>query len=158
MLRSRPLILVVFALAIVLVALVVVGESRAGPPDAVYSEATLYISYLSPSGQGRVTIERIVRASQPWNFVRETSKATFADSVYYETTYGLASPAQAQAYGASRGGRAVPFPPLNLWCVQLSNGSIIFVGEHHDMYNADYILHEAADAEAAAANVGCNLR
>ena len=104
---------------------------------------------------------RIVRAGQPSNFIAEMSKATYADSVYYGTTYSLEGlPVDGSLPVGHPSNRPAPFPPLNLWCVYLGASgrpaaAIAFIGEHHDIYNADYILHEAVDAQAVLASVGC---
>ena len=76
------------------------------------------------------------------------SYASHGDSVYYRTDYG---------YGKrGRGPRPLPFPPQEVWCVLLgreidsgddatdTSPSVVFVALHLDMYNADEIIHEAA--------------
>jgi hypothetical protein len=160
MLRSRRFMAVVFVLVLILLGLFLANETGTGIPDQVVAEANAYARYLRVTTKSDVVELRIVTAAQPAGFVSEMSKASYADSVYYGSTYSLRSAAEGALSPRVSGTRPGPFPPLNLWCVYLGPSgkpatTVVFIGEHHDIYNADYILHEAVDADAALAKVGC---
>ena len=149
------------AAAVIVAALVIVVAADGGPaaPEAVQAMADDYARYLSFSSPQPVSVQRIVRAARPELFVQEISKATYSDSVYYRTAYSLKQLAETGRPGPATiyGVRPVPYPPKELWCVQLSDGGVVLIGQHHDMYNADWVLHGAADMNAMVERVGCQL-
>jgi hypothetical protein len=93
--------------------------------------------------------------------------------VYYQTTYryvvlGLpatATPWPGELSSAGKGLRPLPFPPIEVWCVQLgqigqASPGVVLVVLHQDIYNADWILYEPAAGSVAELNailsrVGC---
>ena len=103
------------------------------------------------------------------------SQAVFGDSAYYQIDY---------SYSGKRGSglKPRPFPPKEVWCVLLgrersstddSTGettyAVVFVAEHHDLYNADIVIHEGArdpftqdsftqDFMESLAMIDCDLR
>ncbi len=167
--RTWVLLSVALAFLAVMIALELVASSSQ-PPDAVRMAAQDYAQYLnspaqtsggeqaSSAQQGGASVRRISRAARPHAFTAAMGKASFADSVYYGTTYSLEELASRRLAGSTlSGSRPIPYPPTELWCVQLSNGQIIFVGQYIDLYNADWIMHEPVDASDSAQKVGCNL-
>jgi hypothetical protein len=87
---------------------------------------------------------------------------SLGDSVVYQTDYD---------YGAaeSRGGKPLPFPPVDVWCVLLVRGEDsdattgIFVALHQDLHNADWVIHRGwkdlsvREFDRMASAVGCRL-
>lgn len=141
------------------IALAAYAAQPSGPPEAVQLRASAFANYVRVASGQNVAIERTVRAAHPGRFTQAMSKATYGDSVYYATAYGLQQLAETGRGGQRTisGPRPLPYPPKELWCVQLSNGDTIAIAQHQDMYNADWILHEISDQAAIAATVGCNL-
>ena len=161
--RLWVLLAVTLAFISVIVALELVA-SNSQPPGDVRSAAQQYVQYVnasqpaSVSQQGSASVQGIVRAARRQAFTPAMSKASFADSAYYRTTYGRQDLASGRlAVSTLSGPRPIPYPPKELWCVQLSDGQIIFVAQHRDLYNADWILHEPVDGTESAQKVGCNL-
>ncbi len=149
---NRILAIVLAAVAIIAALIIaLLAKGAATTPDAVQTMADYYAGFVSRSTPQLVTVERIVRAARPERFEQALSKATYADSVYYRTAHSLR---QSTIIGV----RPVPYPPKSLWCVQLSDGGVIVVGQHHDLYNADWVLHEVVDADSTPARVGCALK
>jgi hypothetical protein len=146
-------------------------------PDDARVALNQYIEYRYPLSHPP-TIQRVVPSSLPWNFTAAMSHATFGDSVFFQTTHGY----QAQTGinlpgfptvtpGASNwqsggGGRPVPFPPVDVWCILLrdedQSSEVVYVAEHQDLYNADWLVHEAAgsskETNAALSKIGCDLK
>ena len=103
-----------------------------------------------------------MKASKPWNLSADTSKATFGESVYYQTDYryGVELPDQdtlGLIAGNPPNGSLMPLPysPEKAWCVFVESRissdnspdgeetiSLVLIGLHQDLYNADIILHE----------------
>jgi hypothetical protein len=143
---NRALALALAAVVIVAAVVVVLADGRPAAPESVQSMADNYARYLSFSSLEPVSVERITRAAHPERFGQNMSKATYGDSVYYRTVYSLEQMAETGQPRPGNGGRAVSFPPKELWCVLLSDGSLVVVGQHLDLYNADWVLHEVVDA------------
>ena len=109
-----------------------------------------------------LAIRETVQAARPQDFTPGMSSGSFGfGSSYFQTTYNPASP--------GTGGRALPFPPEDLWCLLLAEdgGSapqLVFVGLHGDMYRAEWVVHEPAHGSAGQAvaadlsSVGCDLK
>jgi hypothetical protein len=67
----------------------------------------------------------------------------------------------------------LPFPPTEVWCVLLevqplaegtaAEHAVVFVAQHRDIYNADWVVHEGETATSSPAlaaslsRIGCNL-
>lgn len=154
MLRSRRFTVFAFALVTVLLTLIIAEERSAGAPEEVTGLALAYAAQQAAPAQPSLRLQRLVRADQPGKLTAAMSRATFADSVFYQTSNGLAQGTPAT------GRRAIPYPARNLWCAYLGVGDqpasvVILIGEHHDIYNADYIVHELVDSASALAQVGC---
>jgi hypothetical protein len=153
---NRALAIVLTAVVIVAaLVIVVVADGKPAAPDAVQSMAADYATYLSRTGTQWVQVQRIVRAAHPERFRQEMSKATFSNGIFYNTTYNLQKMVESgRVFPGASQGRAVSYPPTEFWCALLSDGGVIAVGQHHDMFNAEWILHEMADGSVGA-QVGC---
>jgi len=164
--RAVSLALLLVALG-ALVGAFVAAEARR--PVGWEAELEKYVEYRDSLSSGTTTAQLVARASQPWNFSRDMSHASFGDSVYYRTDYG---------YDAGRGGgpRPLPFPPDEVWCVLLQRDrasttdsvgeitqEVVFSVLDRDMYNADWVIHEGASAPFSPefmedlSLVGCDL-
>jgi hypothetical protein len=129
-----------------------------GSTQAWSAALNTYIGYKSRSGEGTMTVSAVGRATHPEEFARELSGATFGDSRFYSTDYTSGGPPHEA--------RPLPYPPDDIMCVLLQQGStreVVFVAHHVDLYNADWIVHEAQGAPFAApvrnqlAGLGCAL-
>jgi hypothetical protein len=170
-------IALVMLVPLALVIIVALSAYKPGPPDKVVTAVYGYLRYQESSSQQAAAVQQIVHAGRPQNLTLQMSKATFGDSVYYQTTYGFDAPgglgSRATAtpwpreFSSQRGGvRPMPFPPVDVWCVLLRQADkaqrVVFVAEHQDLYNADWILHEPSaesqpELNAILSSVGCDL-
>ena len=173
LLRIALVMLVPLALVIV----VALPAYTPGPPDKVVAAVYNYLRYQESSSQQAGAVQQIVHAARPWNLTPQMSKATFGNSVVYQTTtnydvpgsFGLRATATLwpREFSSQRGGlRPLPFPPVDVWCVLLRQADkaqrVVFVVEHQDIYNADWILHEPnaesrPELSAILSSVGCDL-
>lgn len=174
------LLRIVFVMLMPLVLVIVVALSvyKPGPPDKVVTAVYGYLRYQESSSQQAGAVQQIVHAARPWNLTPQMSRATFGSSVVYQTTtnydvpgrFGLRATATPwpREFSSRRGGlRPLPFPPVDVWCVLLrqagdASPGVVFVAEHHDIYNADWILHEPnaesrPELNAILSSVGCDL-
>ena len=88
------------------------------------------------------------------------SQTTFGSGVIFHTR--LVSPSS--DYQSSN---PLPYPPVELWCAQLhpagaSAPLVLFIAQHEDLYNADWIVHQSSASSLAALNsdleqLGCDL-
>lgn len=101
------------------------------------------------------------RANRPWEFISELRGLTFGDSMFYQVNV---------AYTGQNGPRPLPFPPTEIWCIQLRlSGEVgagqkvdryLFVARHQDLYNADWVTYEppgdlTQSPTAVFAKIGC---
>jgi len=104
--KREALLLVPLLLLVVLVGVVAAEiPDSLGLPAAAQIRLDHYIAHVSPLDA--TTVRSIARAEKPWNFVEDTSQATFGDSAHFQVDYG------------SAGSLPLPFPPKELWCVLL---------------------------------------
>lgn len=112
----------------------------------------------------------VLTASHPENFTRDMPFNLYSQSTYYRAD----SPASAEVGEDSR--RPLPFPPPEVWCFLLADGSkseasaagfeanrVILVARHQDLFNADWLVYEAAgsnnwDVAAALDQIGCDFQ
>lgn len=151
--------------------------SESGLPAAAQARLSQYLQYPATVPQPPYGVQRIAQASQPWNFSADMSGASFGDSVIFRTTHNQLAPEPAwpletmtsgSPHTGMQGEQPLPFPPRELWCVRLGRVAsgdtrVVFVALHENLYNADWIVHEArpdvtmpallADLSA----VGCDL-
>jgi hypothetical protein len=157
--------LLVSVILLVGVGTVVVAEmpTKAGLPAVCQLRLNQYIAHISELGTA--TVQLVVRAKKPENLGKDAGYTTFGDSVYYQTEDGPP--------GNEKGGAMpLPFPPQELWCVLLKQGSratgrtsypVVFVGLHMDMYNADWIVREGPSDVSkpgvleSLSRLGCDL-
>ena len=106
------------------------------------------------------SIQQMIEATRPGNFTPQMSKATFGSGPYYRTTFS-------DRPSADQGSRALPFPPVEVWCALLRQSDstpprVVFYAQHQDLYNADWIVHEPTaqtlpELNASLAAIGCNV-
>lgn len=172
--------IVVFALCLLAAAItigVILVRAQDLPSEA-RDALNQYVQYRYSLSQP-ATIQRVARSSLPGNFAAAMSLATFGDSVFFRTTQGYqAQPANLPGFPtvtpdpngwrfSSVGGRPVPFPPTDVWCVLLketdqSSPAVVYVAQHQDLYNADWLVHEpvgdAKEITNALSKIGCDLK
>jgi hypothetical protein len=133
-----------------------------GIPADVEARLGQYIAYSFPSGIA--TVDQVERAPRAWEFRQDMGLTTFGDSVHFQTDTG---PTRTHRSNLS----ALYYPPKELWCALLAVAgesgeptySVVFVGLHMDMYNADLVVHEGArdlssqELREGLAAVGCDL-
>ena len=173
--RLLRVILVLSLPAMAIVALVI-SNKRANPGPSYASAVAAYAMFQRSTMSRPLTITQSAEARLPQNFQVSMSKASFGESVYYKTTnryYGTnesswagvgmptKTPAPVTAYDY-RPTMPIPYPPNDLWCVQLTSPDpavpkAILVALHQDIYNAEWIVHEVTDPEAVLAAVGCKF-
>ncbi len=144
-------IVFVLALPVAAVLIIVLSGNR---PGSSTSMATLVTDYVYPFIDRGAAIKQYVQASLPQNFRAEMSKASYGNTPYYATTH--------RANPNYPGQMPLPYPPNDLWCVQLKSADpaapqVVVIALHQDIYNADWVMHEVTDPEAVLAAVGCKF-
>ena len=169
----------VLCLAAVAVAALIISNNRANPRPAHELAVEEYMAYRRSAAIPTLTVKQYVEARLPQNFRAEMSKLSFGNAAYYATDrrYDQSAdhltdvgiwPATMTATIVStqttgyRGGMPMPYPPNNLWCVQLSSSdpaapTVVVAGLHQDMYNAEWIVHEVTDPETVLPAIGCQF-
>jgi hypothetical protein len=142
-----------------------------------------YVGYERDDRGVDLTVTRMAHATRPWLFMAAASSATFGDGPYYRTSRsyqvvtvtvtlppgpGGGATSSETTYRSGSGGRALPYPPKEVWCVLLEDGEgrsrVVFAALHSDLYNAGWIMHEASAAPASAelehtlSEIGCALQ
>lgn len=160
---KRRALLIVPVLLLVVLAFAVTAQipQAAGLPARVETRLSQYVD--SPFAPDGTSVVRVVRARKPWSFTKEMSGRVLGDSVYFQTDHSLI-PAR------SGGPSPLPFPPKELWCAllecpdgsTLGSHTILFVGLHMDIYNGDWLVHEARDPTSPELRrfitmIGCDL-
>jgi hypothetical protein len=119
-------------------------------PKPWRTELNRYLLSLEARRSERITVQLIEVASKPWEFTSMMSGSTWGETQHFFTDYG---------YDGIRrddtGYKPLPYPPVTVWCVLLAleetqNGSttgetthtVVFVADHHDLYNASCVIHE----------------
>ncbi len=169
------IVLSLSALAVVVVLL----TARTEESDLRQQAVQTYVFFKHTTMSQTLTINQYVWASMPQNFRAEMSRDSFGNAYYYQTTQHFAQavqptatrPATATPFGAVSpysvstaylSGRPLPYPPTDLWCVQLNSPDpsaphVVLAALHQDMYNAEWVVHEVNDPEAVLAAVGCKF-
>ena len=153
----------IILIAIPLLVLVVIGATlfilSLNRPPEWRVELSSYQTYENVVSSQRPELVASVRASQPWNFTPEMSQVTFSDGNIFITTF---APDQTTPDGV----QPLPFPPEQLWCVQLREGAqsqMVFVALHSDIYYTDWVVHIPAGVwgssqlQATMDSLGCKL-
>ena len=144
-------IVLVLALPIVAVLIIVLSDNR---PGSLTSMETRVGEFVYPFLDHDVVVEQYVRARLLQNFRAEMSTASYGNTPYYATTQ--------RANPKYPGLKPLPYPPNDLWCVQLKSSDpttpqAVVLALHQDIYNADWVMHEVTDPEAVLAAVGCQF-
>jgi hypothetical protein len=160
--KRTALLAIPFLLLVMLVIAVAaeVPREEALPAD-VQARLEQYLAYTFPPGMMEVLAAQ--RAERPWNFGRQMSDIVFGDSVHFQTDTG---PTRTQRANLAD----LYYPPKEVWCALLSTAdeeqasqTVVFVGLHMDMYNADLVVHEAPDDLSSQAlaellsTIGCSF-
>ena len=121
--------------------------ARPGLPIAAQKAMDAYLAQQEAvQGGAALRVEAAQRAAHPQAFVSALSRASYGGSYYF-----------------ADGGRPVPFPPTEAWCVTLagagepgaaSTAHTVFVAQHEDIYVGTWLVHEPRSAEAVAAVCG----
>jgi hypothetical protein len=156
-LLSIPLLLLV---VLVVAVAAEIPDGAVLPPGADH-RLEEYISYSFPTGT--VTLLAAEQAARPWNFGEEMSNTTFSSSMYFQTDSG---PTHTQRSNLS----ALYFPPVEVWCALLEHKqgegtsyAVVFLAQHVDLHNGDWVIHEVADDLASPrfkqtmSTIGCDL-
>jgi len=144
-------VILVLALPVAAVLIIVLSGNRAGSHSQM---ETLVSEYVYPFIDRGVVIKQYVQASLPQNFRAEMSKASYGNTPYYVTAH--------RANPDYPGQKPLPYPPNDLWCVQLKSTDpaapqVVVIALHQDIYNADWVMHEVTDPETVLATVGCKF-
>jgi hypothetical protein len=140
----------------------VVAQTHDGDGALPFDSQARLNEYLADQfWPGTMAVQSVVRAHKPWRFTEEMTSGAFGDSVHFQTTQ----------YSDTLG--ALRFPPDEVWCVLLERKGItveeappsivVFVALHMDMYNADWIVHEAVGSRSSPGSrsilstIGCDL-
>ncbi len=144
-------VMLVLSLPVVAIVIIVLVGNR---PESPSSVETLVSKYVYPFIDRGVVVRQSVQARLPQNFRAEMSKASYGDTPYYMTTR--------RSNPAYPGQKPLPYPPNDLWCVQLKSADptapqVVVIALHQDIYNADWVMHEVTDPETVLAAVGCTF-
>jgi hypothetical protein len=177
---KRPVVIGLLVLILIAAAGIIAAQNlqEALPPQARAGLGGYLASENSVASQPAI-VREVAHAARPGRFDAAFSAASIGASFYFRTTRGYrsavtpnpliltTSPLPAVPSESAAGGRALPFPPKDLWCVLLNeeggNGRVVYLALHEDMYNADWIVHESAGTPldvvltARLAAVGCDL-
>lgn len=111
---------------------------RPGLPVAAQNALDAYLAQQEPvSGGAALHVQTAQRAVHPQALVPALIRRSYGGSYYF-----------------ADGGRPVPFPPVEVWCVTLAGvdtARTVFVAQHEDMYVGTWIVHEPRTANALAA-------
>ena len=162
--RFLVIILVVLP-ATLLIALVSLGAHPTTTRAQVVGAIRGYLHYRAPEAGSINSIQQLVPASWPRNFTPQMSEATFGYGAYFKSDFRYAtfSPIWEGQM------KPVPYPPTDVWCARLqppgnkvdSYSEIIFIAQHEDDYQAEWIVHDASakstqQLTADLAAVGCS--
>lgn len=146
---------------------------------------TLLADYLSrTAAQQTARVVQIVAATRPANFTRELSAYSLGYGTYYQTSDVVPSSQPRVTYapdplatlyprsastpgvtpypaGSGSNNRALRYPPDYVACVLIERASkyeVVILAEHHDTWNADWVLHTSAlSPEKLIGTLGCPL-
>ncbi len=160
----------------VAVIVVMVSNSRPSQPDLRQQAVQAYAYYRGTTLTQTLLIGQYIQARLPQSFRADMSKTSFGNSTYYRTDRRYDEQADTRVWSLTmtattvptltrmdyRPARPMPYPPNDLWCVQLTSldpaaPKVILVALHQDMFNAEWIVHEVTDPEAVLAAVGCQF-
>jgi hypothetical protein len=145
----KALVLILLSLSSLALVVAIVAIAGNRPPDWQVALDT-YVEYKDALLPGTTTVRVVDQARRPRNFSRDMSRAVFGDNVSYQTDHTYDE-------NGRMSDKPRPFPPRNVWCVLLERDpssasdpaketpyAVVFVAEHHDLHNADIVVHEGA--------------
>lgn len=161
-------------LPVIAVVVLLLNTRSSSQPDLRQLAVLSYVAFKNARLAQPLTVGQYVLARMPQNFRADIGGETFGESVYYRTaqryaadeqpilTFPLTATMPPPTYTKSNylPGRPMPYPPTDLWCVQLISSDpatpkAVLVAQHQDMYNAEWIVHEVDDLNTVLATVGC---
>lgn len=170
------LLKVLLALSLPIVAVVVLLLNvRSGEPDLRQQAVRTYVFFKRTTMTQSLTIGQYVWASMPQNFNAKMSGDSYGNATYYQTAHRFGQTAQPHltfplsatlpstaTQSGYDGGMPIPYPPTELWCVQLSSPDpaapkVVLAALHQDIYNAEWIVHEVTDPATVLPAVGCQF-
>ncbi len=173
---KRAIALTVPLLIFVAVLVPIIAGER-GFPTSAQSALDQYLLYRQRIQGKTIRAQLIVHALRPWNFIQNMSAAAIGDSARYRTASGFGgqhttpSPASLGTVDVLHESAArsedqrmpLPYPPEDLWCVQLDseelNPTIVFVALHQDLYTGAWIIHEPAmGVDQTLSTIGCAMQ
>jgi len=136
--------------------------SDGGPPSAVLQRLEQYSS--SSFFEGEALVRQVTQAQRPWNLTRDLGWPVLGNSVHFQADDPL-TPSRGDGLSP------LPFPAKAVWCALLESEdettgvpsySVVLVGLHMDMYNGDWMIHQAPDGPLSALHetlsaLGCPL-
>ncbi len=155
--KKRLLIYIPTLVVLVLLVTLLVLTNRSTP--GWKAKLNAYLTYLRTAGEPAYSLVKAVRADYPAGFTAEMSAGSFS-----EVIGALATPASNADYSA--GLQPVPYPPDQLWCVLLADGSqqqVVYVALHSSLYNAEWLVHVPPDPwgspvlQSTLSNLGCTF-
>jgi hypothetical protein len=169
--KRLPAILIAVGLpAAVLVGVALLAKDP-GPPADAWGVVAAYVGFRNSRAAADWEAVQFSPATRPTAFELGWSQASYSLGPMYQTTWNerlaLVEAARAAAQAVTRSApgeslRPLPYPPRDAWCVELRQGEAaerdwVVVALHADLYNADWVVHELAPAEAQAdvAALGC---
>ncbi len=159
----------------VLAVLLVLLTARSEQPDLRQQAVQSYVFFKRATMTQSLTIGQYVWASMPQNFRADMSRDSYSDSYYYQTAhlYGQVAqvtfplsvtlPSTVTQMGYYAAGMPIPYPPTDLWCVQLispdpTGPKVVLAALHQDIYNAEWIVHEVTNPAIVLPAVGCKFQ
>jgi hypothetical protein len=135
--------------------------AEAGPPSVVQERLDQYNDLFVG---GEAGIRLVMRAERPWNLTKDMRWPVVGNSVHFQADQPL-------TWSSNKGPSPLPFPPKVVWCALLETEdeatgaqsySIVLVGLHIDMYNGDWMIHQAPNKPLSALDetlsvLGCDL-
>ena len=180
----KRILFIAIPLLVALALLVTMVAAVSGFPVAAQNELDNYLRFLNrPAGQDEAPAYetvRMVRASRPWHLRSDLPYPTLGDSTVFQTDLRYSSPTPVlqtpvwnQYFFHNNDSRqiddrlALPYPPRDLWCILLSDGTrdqIAFLALYHEEpYQTDWVVHQGPfnpfdrSFRATLADLGCDL-
>jgi hypothetical protein len=111
-------------------------------PGGWRSAVRKYIDYQARTTGITLEVAAAAQAALPWEFRHEMSSLSFGPGLVFQVDI---------PYGAYSDGKALPMPPVELWCVRLKvkgepegvrvRNGLVLVAKHQDLYSAEWITH-----------------
>jgi 4-amino-4-deoxy-L-arabinose transferase-like glycosyltransferase len=170
------LLKVILALSLPIVAVVILLlNTRSGEPDLRQQAVLSYVFFRRTILTQPLTVRQYLWASMPQNFHAKMSGDSYGNARYYQTAHRFGQTAQPHptfpltatlpptlTWSGYLSGMPIPYPPTDLWCVELSSPDpaapqVVLVALHQDIYNAEWIVHAVTDPAAVLPIVGCQF-